>query len=115
MAATLTRPRAEKGVWGMRNEHGNKPDHSDRDSEHPDGKGFSIVVNGRKKTVEDEELTFDRVVALAFADPPTGEFICITITYRHAGGRDAEGTLIEGESVKVRDGTIFNVTITDKS
>lgn len=78
-------------------------------------KGFSVIVNGRKKIVDQEGLTFDEVVTLAFDNPPTGEFICFTITYRHAGGRKPEGTLIEGKSVKIKDGTIFNVTATDKS
>ena len=92
-----------------------KVEHGDKDRKHPDGKGYLIIVNGREKTVEDEELTFDRVVGLAFDDPPSGEFICFTITYRRAGGRKPEGALVEGEVVKVRDGTIFNVTVTDKS
>ena len=86
-----------------------------RDREAQPDKEIVIIVNGREKTVEDEELTFDQVVALAFDDPPTGAFICFTITYRRAGGRKPEGTLIEGESVKVKHGTIFNVTVTDKS
>ena len=99
----------------MKHHHEHKPEHGDKDHGRPDEKGFSIVVNGREKTVEDEELTFDRVVALAFDDPPSGEFICFTITYRNAGGRKPEGTLIEGEAVKLRDGTVINVTVTDKS
>ena len=99
----------------MKHHHEHKPEHGDKDHGRPDEKGFSIIVNGREKTVEDEELTFDQVVALAFDDPPKGEFICFTITYRQAGGRRPEGTLVEGESVKVRDGTVINVTVTDKS
>ena len=99
----------------MQHDQEHKPEHGDKDHGHPDEKGYSIIVNGRNRTDEDEELTFDRVVSLAFDDPPTGEFICFTITYRRAGGRKPEGTLIEGESVKVRDGTIINVTVTDKS
>lgn len=98
-------------------QHEYEHDHSYDDKEHSahQDKGFSIIINGREKTVEKEELTFDEVVALAFDDPPTGEFICFTITYRRAGGRKPEGTLVEGKSVKVKDGTIFNVTATDKS
>lgn len=92
-----------------------KPDHDGKFPEQPNDKGFSIVVNGRKKTVEEEELTFDQVVGLAYDNPPTGEFICFTITYRNAGGRKPEGTLVEGQVVKVRDGTILNVSVTDKS
>lgn len=78
-------------------------------------KEIMIVVNGREKTVEKGELTFDQLVALAFDDPPTGEFICFTITYRRGLGNKPEGTLIEGELVKVKEGMIFNVTATDKS
>ena len=99
----------------MQHDQGRKPEDADKDHGRPDDKGFSIIVNGRRKTVEDEELSFDQVVALAFADPPSGQYICFTITYRGAGGRKPEGTLIEGESVKLRDGAVINVTVTDKS
>ena len=99
----------------MKHDHERKPEDGDKDHGCPDEKGFAIVVNGREKTVKDEELTFDRVVALAFHDPPAGEFICFTITFRNAAGRKPEGILTEDESVKVRDGTVINVTVTDKS
>lgn len=78
-------------------------------------KEITIIVNGREKRLEAEELTYDQIVNLAFDDPPTGEFICFTITYRNGGGRKPEGSLLEDESVKIKDGTIFNVTVTDKS
>lgn len=78
-------------------------------------KEVTIIVNGREKAVTTKELTFDELVNLAFDDPPTGEFICFTITYRRGQGNKPEGTLTEGESVKVKDGMIFNVTATDKS
>lgn len=79
-------------------------------------KTITIVVNGREKEVpKKDELTFDELVDLAFDNPPTGEFICFTITYRKGHGDKPEGTLPEGESVKVKDGMIFNVTATDKS
>ncbi len=80
----------------------------------PDKNEVTIIVNGREKSVPKTELTSDDLVNLAFDDPPTGEFICFTITYRRGQG-NKEGTLAEGESVKVKDGTIFNVTATDKS
>ena len=79
-------------------------------------KDVTIIVNGREKVVpKNAELTFDELVARAFDDPPTGEFICFTITYRKGQGNKPEGTLPEGESVKVKEGMIFNVTATDKS
>ena len=91
------------------------PDRDRNPPEQPRRNGFFIVVNGRRKMVEEEELTFDQVVDLAFDNPPTGEFIFFTITYRNARGRKPEGTLVEGEVVKVRNETIFNVRVTDKS
>ncbi|MEQ9145541.1 MAG: multiubiquitin domain-containing protein [Parvibaculaceae bacterium] len=78
-------------------------------------KAITIIVNGREKTVTERELTTDDLVKLAFEDPPTGEFICFTITYRRGQGNKPEGTLEEGETVKVKKGMIFNVTATDKS
>jgi len=86
------------------------------DEKQGEDKTITIVVNGREKEVpRKHELNFDELVALAFDDPPTGEFICFTITYRKGHGNKPEGTLPEGESVQVKDGMIFNVTATDKS
>lgn len=76
---------------------------------------YTIVVNGQQKTVEAGELSFDQVVALAFDPVPTGPNVMFTITYRRGHGDKPEGTLTEGESVKVKEGMIFDVTATDKS
>ena len=72
-------------------------------------------MNGRQRDVESEELTFDELVDLAFDDPARGPQIVFTITYREAGGRVTEGELDEEQRLKVRDGTIINVTRTDQS
>lgn len=78
-------------------------------------KEYTIIVNGREKTVTEKELSFDDIVALAFDNPPTGPNIVFTITYRRGHGNKPEGSLVEGETVKIKDGMIFNVTATDKS
>ncbi len=81
-----------------------------------ESKDITIIVNGREKTVpKNEDLTFNELVALAFDNPPSGENIVFTITYRKGHGNKPEGSLAEGESVKAKDGMIFNVTPTDKS
>ena len=81
----------------------------------PDDKTFSITVNGRQRQVERDELSFDELVDLAFDDPARGPQIVFTITFREAGGRVPDGELDEGQRLKVRDGTIVNVTRTDQS
>ena len=78
-------------------------------------KHVTIIVNGREKSVGKGELTFEEIVSLAFDDPPTGELVCFTVTYRRGHGQKPEGTLTEGESIRVREGMRFNVTATDKS
>jgi hypothetical protein len=76
---------------------------------------ITIIVNGTKKTVRKEELSFSEVVILAFENPPYGENTLFTITYRRGPANKPEGILAEGESVKIKDGMIFDVTATDKS
>jgi hypothetical protein len=79
-------------------------------------KVFTIIVNGRKKEVMAKEMSFADIVALAFDNnPPTGPNIVISVTYRRGEGNKPEGTLVEGGTVKIKDGMIFNVTATDKS
>lgn len=80
-----------------------------------DKKQFTIFVNGRQKIVNSERLTFDQVVSLAFDNPPSGPNILFTITFRKADGEKPEGTLVQGQTVEIKNGTIFNVTATDKS
>lgn len=78
-------------------------------------KEFTIIVNGRQKTVAERELSFAQVVALAFDNPPTGPGVMFTVTYRRGEGNKPEGTMVEGDIVKIKEGMIFNVTSTNKS
>ena len=78
-------------------------------------KEFDIIVNGRKKEITTKELSFDEIVALAFNPVPSGPNIMFTITYRHGPAANPQGNLLEGGTVKLKDGMIFNVTATDKS
>jgi len=78
-------------------------------------KVFKIIVNAQPKSVEKNKLTFAEVVELAFNPPPIGPNILFTITYRKGPKENPEGSLLEGKTVKIKDGMIFNVTQTDKS
>ena len=81
-----------------------------------ESKDVTIIVNGRQRTVsKNSELTVAQVVALAFDNPPTGENVEFTITYRKAHGERPEGSMSGADTVKVKEGMVFNVTATDKS
>ena len=89
--------------------------HRDDGPEADPSKGLAIVVNARQVVVYQEELSFDDVVRCAFDPLPTGGAIEFAITYRGGAGRPTEGILAAGGNVKVQDGTVFNVSFTDKS
>jgi len=77
---------------------------------------FKIVVNGRQKDITTEdELSYDQVVHLAFDPPPTGPDLIFTITYRNGPPENHEGTMVEGQTVEIREGMIFNATPTNRS
>lgn len=78
-------------------------------------KVYTIIVNGRKKEVSTKTLSFDQVVALAFNPVPVGPNVQFSVTYRKGPRKNPEGTLTEGETVRIKDGMIFDVSETNKS
>ena len=60
-------------------------------------------------------LTFEEVIALAFENPPTGDGIQYTVQYTRGHGNKPAGTLVEGQSVKIKEGMEFDVTSTNRS
>lgn len=80
------------------------------------GRKVTIVVNTRPHEVDKDEITFEEVVRLAYNEVPSGDTnISYTVSYRRGHGNKPSGALGEGESVKVKEGMVFNVTRTDKS
>ncbi|MGA2716364.1 MAG: multiubiquitin domain-containing protein [Bryobacteraceae bacterium] len=78
-------------------------------------KVYTVIVNGRKKEVLTKTLSFDQVVGLAFNPVPVGPNVQFSVTYRKGPPKNHEGTLTEGETVRIKDGMIFDVTETNKS
>ena len=81
----------------------------------------TIFVRGREVEVSikdltpDGEISFERVIGLAYNPLPTGTDIVYEVNYFNGAGRPPEGNLLEGELVKIQDGTVFNVSYTDRS
>ena len=80
-----------------------------------------IVVNAQERIVPlnqlsfTGELSFEKLMTLAFDSQPTKQDLMFTVTYRNGAGSPTDGILLEGESVRVQNDTIFNVTATDRS
>lgn len=87
------------------------------DDEH-DCKGpkpLTIFINTRPHVVRKDDLSFEELAQLTYPNSPGGENVSFTVTYRNGHGHKPEGSLVPGQSVKVKDGMIFNVIRTDKS
>lgn len=78
-------------------------------------KEYTIIVNGREKTVTEKKLSFADVVALAFGPDAGGPNIVFTVMYRRGENQKPKGSLVEGETVTIKNDMIFDVTRTDKS
>lgn len=78
-------------------------------------KQIKIVINGTLVDVEDRDLTFDEVVRLAFPNFEGTENTIFTVAYSRGQGNKPEGTLVGGETLKLKKGMILNVAHTDKS
>lgn len=76
---------------------------------------FHIVVNTRPREVDQEVLTFDAITKIAFPNPDGINNPIFTVSFKNADQKPSEGTLVAGESAKIKDGTIFNVTRTGQS
>ncbi len=74
-----------------------------------------IIVNGREKSWSDKEISFQQVIVLAFNSYEENQNRVFTVTYKRGHGNKPEGTMVKGDTVKVKEKMIFNVTATDKS
>ena len=78
-------------------------------------KAFDIIIDGTPYRVPSDEVSFDEVVDLAYPDGGRGPLIKYTVNFYNGAGAPPEGKLTEGQKTKVKDGTVFNVTRTDRS
>jgi Multiubiquitin len=78
-------------------------------------KQVTVIFNTRPKLINKERISFDEVIAYSFDTPPSGDGVQFTVQYTHGHVDKPKGTLVEGESVKVKDGMEFDVTPTNRS
>ena len=82
-----------------------------RDNKH----SVTLIVNARPKEWQEQHITFREVVVLQyrqFEDNPNIEY---TVAYSNGPHPNPQGSMVDGDKVKVQDRMNFNVTRTDKS
>lgn len=75
---------------------------------------YVIFVNAQKKEWESDSISYSQVVDLAFP-PPHKDTEMFTVQYSRGPNDNRQGTLVDGQSVEVKNGMAFDVTRTDKS
>lgn len=78
---------------------------------------FHIFVNTKKKEVQQDFVTFEQILKLAYEPEPVpeGPNWAFTVAYRRGPHNKPQGTLRAGESVPIKDGEVFHVKATDRS
>lgn len=74
-----------------------------------------IIVNSRPREIPGKVAGFEQVVQLAFPGAAADQNTVYSMTYRHAAAHPHAGELGPGGKVKVKNGTVFNVTRTVRS
>ena len=77
-------------------------------------RSFEIIVNAQRKPWNEDTITYSQVVDLVFP-PPHKDTEVFTVQYSRGPRENPQGTLAEGQTVKVKSGMVFDVTRTDKS
>ncbi|MHB8858306.1 MAG: multiubiquitin domain-containing protein [Thermoleophilia bacterium] len=93
---------------------------SDKEQEHTDEKNgqnkeYTIIVNARQKVVSEHKLTFFQIVQLAFENANLNDSTAYTVTYKKGEDKKPEGTMVDGDTVVIKSGMIFNVKETNRS
>lgn len=80
-----------------------------------ENKMIEIVVEGTAhEWPKNTEITFEEVVTLEYPDFASHPEITYSVGFHKAHG-NKEGILSPGDSVKVKDGMVFNVSDTSQS
>jgi hypothetical protein len=82
---------------------------------HCTGREVVLVVNTREKKWDKKEISYEEVVILAFGSYSPDPNVVYTVSFSKGPDHKRQGTLVKGQSVKVKTGMIFNVSQTNKS
>lgn len=76
---------------------------------------LTIIINGRPREVNTRTLTFTEIIKLAFPDTQPAANTIFTVVYKSGPEGNPQGSLVESQSIAIKERMIINVTKTDKS
>lgn len=76
---------------------------------------ITIFINGEKKEVAKEKISYEEVIELAFGHYEDNDSTNYTVIYFKGNNEKPNGFLLKGQVVMVKKGMRINVTRTNKS
>ena len=89
-------------------------EHVQQDTQDHD-KTVTIIVDGTPHRWPKGEISYAEVVTLEVPDYPQHPEVTYSVKYKRGQGNKPEGTLAQGETVRVKEGMIFSVSETGQS
>lgn len=80
-----------------------------------DKQSVTIIVNATPHEWPKGEITYAEVVTLEVPDYAQHPEITYSVKYKKGHGNKPEGILVQGASVKVKEGMVFSVSETGQS
>lgn len=79
-------------------------------------KKVTVIVNGIRHETPEKRMSFDDIIKVAFGQYDNADNIAYTVTYSYKKGhQNDKGIMVSGDSVKVKEGMVFNATKTTRS
>ncbi|MBO5495648.1 MAG: multiubiquitin domain-containing protein [Eubacterium sp.] len=80
-------------------------------------KTIIIIVNGQEVSVpaKPKEISYEQVVRIAYPQYEENDQIIYTVSYSKGPSENQKGTLVKGQTVKLKKGMIFNVGCSSRS
>jgi Multiubiquitin len=75
----------------------------------------TIIVNARTHPWNDNKISFEQVVLLAYPAQPVTDQNEVTVRYSRGQAGHGSGTLTSGRDVTVKEGMVFDVYRTSRS
>lgn len=76
---------------------------------------IEVIVNGQPKSIAKDDLTYQEIVEMALGVYDSNPNISYTVLYFKGNESKPKGELVNGETLKIRNGIVINVTRTDRS
>lgn len=76
---------------------------------------ITVIINGRPREANKRVLSFAEIVNLAFPDANDAPNTIYTMVYKNGPDENPQGSLVEGQTITIKNRMIINVTKTDKS